>query len=154
MIQRIQTVYLLLATILMTLMMFFPLVEFQSMPNDTFVLSVFGIKSLPESDLGFLYPTFPLAILTGGISLLSLLDIFLYKKRNLQARVAIYNIILMVGLVGLIYFYTMQISSKLNASQKYLYPVIFPLISAILTFLGYKGIRKDIKLLRSLDRIR
>ena len=82
MLQRIQTVYLLIIMALTIAILFLPLAVLQS-GDQLFTFDATGISTMaaqPE----LIYPTWGLFALTIVISLLALLTIFLFKKRILQ----------------------------------------------------------------------
>jgi hypothetical protein len=61
----------------------------------------------------------------------------------------------MVGLVGLIYFFTKSTLISMDGEKSVLlWPVLCPLIAIILNFLAFKAIQKDENLVKSYDRIR
>lgn len=153
MIQRIQTVYLLFASVLMLLMLFFPWVKFLA-GEELYTFYFNGVKVLKESHPEMVVQTWTLAVLTIVIALISFVMIFLYKKRALQMRLSIYNMILMVALVGLIFYYAFTVSQELNAITYYSFPVVFPVIAIVLTYLAFRSIRKDELLIKSYDRLR
>jgi len=88
-------------------------------------------------------------ILTISLVCIAAIDIFLYKNRKLQARLAILGILL--SLLN-IFLYFKQIPKfavgnyDLTAILSFLIPVFF--------FLATRGIYKDQKLVKSLDRLR
>jgi hypothetical protein len=51
-------------------------------------------------------------------------------------------------------FYIFHIKNEIGGTIVYNYPLVFPLIAVILTYLGFRGIRKDELLVRSYERIR
>ncbi len=153
MIQRIQTVFLILSLGLMSTLFYFPVAKIIGADEHIYYFYFDGLK--PAVQLSRYYmQTMPLAILLFGICLVNFMNIFLYKRRVLQMRLCMFNIILMIGSIGLMYFYLMHMNSILKGNIHYDYPFIFPLISAILTYLAFRGIRRDELLVRSLDRIR
>ena len=120
MIQRIQTVYLLVAAIAMIACAYF-----------TFKTVVVGIAALVAAAL-------------------SLYTISLFKKRPLQATIC--RILCFVGVAFIIYF---SIGAAGNYAQKaYLYPVGATILAILSWLFANIAIRKDEKLVRSLDRIR
>jgi len=137
MIQRIQSIYLLISFILITLMLFLPLVIIDEM-----VINASNKQTLAVT------------ILVSLIALISLVTIFLYKKRNLQVRLCIYNMLLMVAVEGLLYYYVYKITKELDAIVQYQFAAILPLIALILTYLALRAIRRDDAIVKSLDRIR
>ena len=103
MLQRIQTVYLLIIMALTIAILFLPLAVLQS-GDQLFTFDATGISTMaaqPE----LIYPTWGLFALTIVISLLALLTIFLFKKRILQIRICVFNAILMLGFYGLFAFF-------------------------------------------------
>lgn len=154
MIQRVQSVYLLIATIFTSVLFFSPFAELFSETANTLQITPLGIVTLEGNPVQAEINMIPLAILTGLIGFISLITIFFYKNRNLQARLCVLNILFLIGLGGLGYFYLHMSSEQLDMNILPLYPVVFPLISLIFTFLARKGIMKDEKLVKSLDRIR
>ena len=155
MIQRIQSVYLFLALLCMVMLIFFPVADFFTIREHVYELRFNGLipsESYPEE---FMAGTWPLTALIITIIVILVADIFLFKNRMLQMRLTVYNIVLMFGLLGMIYYYMTQLTDVVNALTYTIYPtVLMPLISAILLMLAFRGIRKDELLIRSLNRIR
>ena len=155
MLQRVQTVYLLAATVLMSLMLFLPLAEIAAEGTGIYEVLSKGwfITSGETAELAM--ATWPVFILVLFLTLLSLINIFLYKKRKLQIRICIYSIILAFGLIGLIYYYFVLGFRPLDEPAYALsFPMVLPAIFIILVYLAFRGIRKDEILIRSQDRIR
>ena len=148
MLQRIQTVYLLIIVALMVATLFLPLAMFQA--GDQFysfdATGISTIAATPE----LVYPTWGLFALTAVISILALVTIFLFKKRMLQIRLCIFNGILMLGFYGLFAFFVWVLKDRLNVKIA----LSFPLISLILDYLAIRNIGADEALVRSLDRLR
>jgi hypothetical protein len=147
MIQRIQTVYILLSAILIGLLFSLPFAEIAF--NDQ--LYLFDIRGIVRNDT-VQENGLPLALLTGLILLLHVYTLFIYKKRILQIRILIFTILLMVGLFGLFYFFTYYAFDDAQISFKM--TVIFPLVAVILDYLAIRNIGKDEALIRSINRIR
>lgn len=154
MIQRIQTVYLFGAMVLLSLMFFFPLAEFLSADNELYVFYVDGIKTEGALQGTYFQKTMPVLILLSVVCLVLFINIFLFKNRVLQMRLCVFDIILMLGLCGLMVFYMLDAKSRLEAIASYNYTLIFPVIAAVLTYLAFRGIRRDELLVRSYERIR
>ena len=151
MIQRIQTVYLLFASVILGLLLFLPLAYMVDAEANNFSYLFYGIT---DAQGKIVMLDYPLAILLVAMPLLNLIAIFLFKKRILQMRICIFNILLMLGSLALIWYYSYQAENTLFVDTFFSYTVVFPLVSAILTFLAFRGIRKDEILVRSADRIR
>lgn len=153
MLQRIQTVYLLIIVALTVAVLFLPLAVVQS-GDQLFTLDAAGISTMaaqPE----LIYPTWGLFALTTAISLLALLTIFLFKKRILQIRLCVFNAILMLGFYGLFAFFCWDLAGQEETYTLNLkFALSFPLISLILDYLAIRNIGADEALVRSLDRLR
>jgi len=132
----------------------FPLAELLVGENPIFIFRYRGIYELADNAEMMTIKSLPLAVLFGIILIINLVSIFLFKNRMLQMRLSIFNIMLMLGSIGLAYYYIYIAFNELNATVHYSFTAIIPVISAILTYLAFRGIKKDEKLVKSLDRIR
>ena len=97
MLQRIQTIYLLISGILLATLFGMPAAEIMKNTDELFVFNARGIYSAIEGN-GLIFPGWPVAILTGALVLLHLAIIFLYKNRSAQMRLTIFSILLEIGL--------------------------------------------------------
>lgn len=155
MIQRAQSIYLLFVSILMIFMIVLPIAEIALNGGEIVIYHNYGIKSYSAEEAKIIFSTAPVTILTCVIGLASFINIFFYNNRNLQMRICIYNFILLIGLLVLVYFYFTVMRKKLDIiDHTFKISIIFPIISAILTLLSFKGIRKDEALVRSYERLR
>jgi uncharacterized membrane protein YcaP (DUF421 family) len=80
--------------------------------------------------------------------------VFLYKKRVLQMRIAMFVLLLSIGTIILGAFYIIMFDKKIDVTMIWKARAIFPLISAILAWLAYRSIMKDDLKVRSYDRLR
>lgn len=150
MIQRIQSVYLFIAIVLQTVLLFVPLAHFS---GSNLMADMFASGFVDEQEA--LMKTTSLFILCLVIILISIVVLFSYKNRILQMRLCIYNIILNLGLLVLIIFLVYYFStSYLVESRSYAYGIVLPGLSAVLHSLAYRSIRKDDNLVKSQDRLR
>ena len=153
MLQRIQTVYLLVIVALMATTLFFPFAVLQA-GNDLFSFDASGVSTmLGEKEL--LYPTWGLFVLAAVISIVALVTIFLFKRRILQIRLCVFNALLMLGFYG--YFGYMAYSFMHDFEGMTIdvkFGLAFPLVCLILDYLAIRNIGADEALVRSLDRLR
>jgi hypothetical protein len=155
MLQRIQTVYLLIVTILTGLMLFLPLAEILNDGGDVLTMYSYGLVNQASDKSGVIYSTLPMAIMIAIIFTISAISIFLYKNRIRQMRFCVFNILLMVGLLGLILFYYLSVKKDIGVSHHtFRLPVVLPIINIVLTFQAFRGIRRDELLVRSYERLR
>ena len=147
MIQRIQTVYLLLAALLTASLLQLSFAEL-AVNGELYIFSAKGIYNAGQVKFDGL----PVMIFIGLITLLHFVIIFMYKNRIRQLRLTVFTIILLMGLLGLIFYFTC--AGFEEASVAFKIPVAFPLIAIILDYLAIRAIGKDEALVRSMDRIR
>jgi hypothetical protein len=95
-----------------------------------------------------------LAILYSINLLISMVTIFKFKNRILQMRLCIINIFLLVGSLALAYYFIAFAFSDFQDTVHYKIVALMPILAIIFNFLAYKGIQKDEKLVKSIDRIR
>ncbi|MGQ9847011.1 MAG: DUF4293 domain-containing protein [Bacteroidales bacterium] len=149
MIQRIQTLFLLIALVLQFVLFFQPLAVLQI--DEATFYDIYLKGYVFENQIQYSVSLLIFAFIT---SLLNLIVIFLYKKRILQMRLTIYNIILLLGLQGVIAYTIYATAHNLNAEVFLQYAAILPAIISILHLMAFKYIKRDEELVRSADRIR
>ena len=155
MLQRIQTVYLLIVAILTGSMLFLPLAEIIDEGGKILTLYSYGIINQASVNEGVIYSTLPIAIMIAIIFTICVISIFLYKNRTRQMRFCVFNILLMIGLLGLILFYYLSVRKDIGISHHtFRLPIVLPVINIVLTFQAFRGIRKDELLVRSYERLR
>ena len=162
MIQRRQTIFMILAVIVSALLFFMPLISFDA-NGDVMRFTIFGIQNPIETiSLSTAY-TWPLVVLTVLMTVVPLVTIFLYKKRELQVRLCRLNMLLNIIFIGLVFvYYENDIMGVIGAVENDIYTLdvayfigmTFPLVNLLLEILAIRGIKKDIELLRSVDRLR
>ncbi len=154
MIQRIQTVYLAIAAFLLVLLFSNPIS--QIILSEKLYLTLWHHEISAASDELFAsVSTWPITFLLSVIVVIEIVTIFLYKRRPVQIRLCVFNLLLMFGLVGLIYYFTKYtITSTEGMKSVFLWPIVCPMIAIILNYLALKAIQKDENLVRSYDRIR
>jgi len=147
MIQRIQTVFLLLAALAFLALFQFPFAV-SDVANPGFLSDkVFNIFDSPV-----------LMVLTALGGLLSLIAIFLFKNRPLQVRLTyltiIFGVLLIVAVVVLFLNEdnSQQIIDKGQISDSL--GLYMPVLGLIFGFLAARFISKDEKIVRSADRLR
>jgi len=151
MIQRIQTLYLLLVLILSGITLFS--VQAGFVGNADAIHYVLNYKGI-FSGVNYVQNVWALSALCVLIPIIALITIFLYKKRILQIRLSIINSVLLAGYYGLLFIYLWQAGNVLNADWYLNIVTAFPLINIILTFLAIRAISKDEALIKSLNRLR
>lgn len=150
MIQRIQTLFLLLASGCMLTAVLAPLMKFSS-GAETVVFEALGINQGGD----IVNSTWGLFAVGALSSVIALLSIFLFKTRIVQIRVSIFNIIVMVGFYLYFAFLFYRISPDAGLKfQSVGVGLVMPIIAIILTYLAVRKIGADEVLVRSIDRLR
>ena len=150
MIQRVQTLYLLAVVILGIALVWLPVVELVG-PEEAAELQIWELSALGGAPLQGVWG---LLVTTLLIPVLALVDIFLYKKRILQARLNIFTVLLCIGYYGVLAIYIWLAKMSLGADWHILPCASFPLLCMILTLMATRAILKDEALVRAADRIR
>ena len=145
MIQRIQTLYLLLVVVLTGLALWLPLADF-TVGADTCTLTAFGLKDAAGITL---LPT---------VYLVPLVTIFLFKRRLVQIRLCAVELVLLIGAGAMMGIYFYLCNRYFADSEFYSHTLkislVFPLVCLVFDLLALRAIFRDEKLVRSLDRIR
>jgi hypothetical protein len=152
MIQRIQTVWLFLATLVILLLLLIPVVTKQVNGTDYWVVAT-GLYQKNAQGVSKMESFLPLLITTIATALISLVNIFNYTNRTLQKRVGLINIVFIVGLS----FWLFQAAEKITGgieNAAYNLGAVFPILAIIFVGLALRGINHDEKLIRSADRLR
>ena len=154
MIQRIQTIYLLLAAALTACTTFLSLGTF-STGTEEFTLRAFGLK---DAEGATVQSTIYMGILLTLALAVAVVTIFLFKRRLLQIRMCVVEMILLVGaqaMTAIYYYLSCRVLSSVEFQAHSLkLPLVFPVIALIFTFLAARAIFRDEMLVRSVDRIR
>ncbi|MCF8228853.1 MAG: DUF4293 domain-containing protein [Bacteroidales bacterium] len=159
MIQRIQSLLLLIVVAANVLIFFFPIATFEN-ENLFYVyhLYIYQVSNMVPGSENLFADTMMLPLAAGVIviGLLALITIFLYKTRLMQMRIIKIDIFLNILLIVVFFFFFVNtIETKLETTADYHYlTVSFPLISLLFLVLSYRAILRDEKLVRSADRLR
>ncbi|HLX93179.1 MAG TPA: DUF4293 family protein, partial [Puia sp.] len=94
----------------------------------------------------------PLAI---GLGLAALVCIFLFKKRNVQFRISIIGLLVSIALIALEYLKAADFKAANNfVSGAYHFGALIPFAMAFFFIMAARGIYKDEKLVKSMDKLR
>lgn len=139
-IQRIQTVYLLLAAIVTAVFAFVPVIN---------VLNPDGVVEISFNSLHFGAWTMVLEIL---IVILAIIAIFKYRDLKTQIRLTNVLMLLIVTLIIVIAIMMWVLHDKLI--MQFTPYIVMPFVALIMVWLAKKGIKHDKKLLADSERIR
>lgn len=160
MIQRIQSLLLLLIAVLGIIFSFSPLLKIDFHGN-IYTMNAYNTYQFSEDD-GINLVTFKnIGIGTlGGLNiLLSVIIIFLFKNRRLQIKLSKLLLLLITFQIVAIFVYLDASIAFLNPTKApfaihYKFGMFLPFISLIFSYLTIRFIKKDEKLVRSADRLR
>ncbi|MBN1413834.1 MAG: DUF4293 domain-containing protein [Bacteroidales bacterium] len=156
MIQRIQSVYLLLVTVLMSLLFFLPFAELTLQDGHLVVYHSYAMKKFITCEHSeMMIRTLPVVIMICAIGLISFVNIFLFNRRIIQMRICILTMLLLAGVLMMIFYYYYIAKSNFPVKDQILkFPVILPVIGIIFSLLAYRSINEDEMLVSSYDHLR
>jgi len=161
MIQRIQSLFLILAALASILLFFFPLAGIYA-SHATYKFYIYELQNQAplepgEQPIFTFMTTLPLLVLNIGVIILTVITIFLYKNRITQMKLVRFAVLLEIVMIALILFiYASIIEKNLFVSPDYLSEagIYFPLVALVFLILANRSILKDEKLVRSVERLR
>ncbi|MBZ4044141.1 DUF4293 domain-containing protein [Flavobacterium hibisci] len=137
MIQRIQTIYLLLTFLVTGVLLFF-----------------IPLWTVNGKDFYFMQDQV-YTILLGLSTMLTIISIISYKKRQNQFVMGRLNIILNLILLGLFIYRSLNLSGETaNVVSEKGIGMFLPIVAIVLLVLANKAIKKDEDLVKSVDRLR
>ena len=153
MIQRIQTLYLIAAFALCIGCLCKPVAHFTIHEGLGNTADMYNLWLVSEGRHEFYFCPVMMGILI-ITALLVFLDIWLYRHRASQMRLAVFCMILLVAWYIAYGIICHVLSTSLHASWRPHWTAALPAAALILLYLSFRGILKDEMLVRSLDRLR
>ncbi|MDR2407360.1 MAG: DUF4293 domain-containing protein [Bacteroidales bacterium] len=157
MIQRIQTLLLLVAAICFATACFMPVGHITS--HDTYyIITSWTLKeNIPDGEI--IKPTYFIGMLQVMLAIISFIAIFLYKKRAVQSKFCIAAIIINLILIiimlwGYPDYVFPKIASISGAETKYSLWTLLSIVPWICLYFSNRFIIKDEKMVRAADRLR
>ena len=158
MIQRIQSLYLFAALVLLALMAFIlSLGEISTVQGTVYHLKITdifqpGTGSQALKSSGWLISAF-IALFCNIILLLIIL--FMFKNRKRQIGLCYLSMVILLCTEGIIaYFFYISARQFVNPGITFNLPLVFPVIAMVLIYFAARYIKKDEALVKSVDRIR
>ena len=152
MIQRIQSVWLLLAAITISCLLFVPMVT-ATIGNTNYYVIASGLYQKVGNNTTQLESSTPLMLSAIASALICLVNIFNFNNRKRQKFITRIVSILIIGLSFLCSQFAQKIPGGLE-SANYNIGMFLPIIAIIFCLLAVRGINADDKLIRSADRLR
>ena len=175
MIQRIQTIYLLLAAVLCAACLCLPVGQFVTADGEplatmynlwihvpyagpvgsTIQTMTEAAPVLAQEAAGqHIFTPWALFALLVLVTTGFIFDIFLWRTRLVQSRLAMLCSILLVGWYAVYVAFALILADRYDADFRPSLWAAFPAIACILSFMAFRAILKDEALVRSLDRLR
>ncbi len=155
-IQRWQTVMLLIAGVMMGIFSFCSLgqIQTEAYTFNVTALGIFreGIATAPDEATGI--GTIFLFIVSLLACILPLIDIFCFKNLNLQKKVALISALFSVAAGVIIAFAAPGFASDFQSNVSWSVFICAPVLALIADILAYRLISGDHKKLRAADRLR
>jgi len=152
MIQRIQTIWLLLAAVTISCLLFIPMVTATAGSIEYHILST-GLYQETANVTKQIEANLPLMITTIVVAIFSIIIIFNFKNRTNQKRLIMLNVVFIIGLSFWCSQYAKKIPGGLDTAN-FNIGMFLPVIAIFFCVLAMRGINNDEKLIRSADRLR
>ena len=152
MIQRIQTIYLLLAALILGLTFVFPFATYILGQGDV-LFNAYGVSE-NALEINTFFPYYISISLSMGLALFSVLQ---YKKRKIQITVGRFIYLLLAVTIAFLFIDFYTLTAKLGIESDLVNPGIgmfLPVAAVPIIFMANRNIRKDEALIKSLDRLR
>lgn len=153
MIQRIQSLYLLLVVIGSVLLFFLPITAYFS-AEFTYLFNVMGLdlvsgqEAVVNTVFWYLIPINAIIIIT------TLIAIFMFKKRIIQNKIIAFSFLFNAVFIGLLYWITDSIAKELDTAVHYQIAAAIPFLNVLFLIFAAKAIRRDEAKVRAADRLR
>jgi hypothetical protein len=155
MIQRIQTVYLFLTTLLSLLFLKGNFISFTGASEPGIGIAFSGIlRDSGAQGHELVEKALPLSIAIILIPLLCVAAIMCFKNRKIQKLIVLSIIILVAGFIIVSIFYSLTIIKTYSTVIVPGFKMLIPVIMLVFSYLAYRGIQKDDNLVKSYDRLR
>jgi hypothetical protein len=146
MIQRIQSVYLLLSSICMGV---FTAVPIATNPTELAASPMFSDAVYTAKDNTIVW------ILAIIVAMDLLASIFLFKKRPAQRIVVLVANLFVLGVMGAALYFFMDEGARFDLTKAQMsYGLALPFLALVLNYLAAAAIKKDDNLVKSMDRLR
>ena len=156
MIQRIQSVFLLLLALAMLSVLALPLWhKVDALVNHELTLTAFSFQAqgfaLPATG-----PVWLIGALAAASAAVAAFEIFQFRSRAKQLLLGSINLLLIVSTLGAMFYFANKGEQLLNLKLEgqFLMGFYLPTLALVLNLLANRFIRRDEQLVRSMDRLR
>lgn len=153
MIQRIQTLYLLLVIACVAGAFCFPWGTFFAGDGAAYSFEAFAVQQ-EVGDGSAVIHFWAMGVVLAVCALSAFVAIFCFKKRMLQSRFCIFNLVAFLGFYLCYLIFLLITKHQLDASFGFGFGSAFPLLAGIFDFLALNAILRDENKVRSYERMR
>lgn len=152
MIQRIQSVYLLVVTVLLVVAMCLPAGHFIAAGGvNTLAFKPLGV-TLADGGFQSTWGLFGLLLLS---AIVAFGTIFLFRNRMLQVRMTIFNSVLLIGYYVVFGVFWYVLKGRLDVTGFQVgWALCLPAVCIILNYLAFRAIYRDEVMVKAADRLR
>ena len=156
MIQRIQSLFLLLTIIASSLFLTCGYLDLVNSTSGYEAVARFSGIYMVSSGSGNILAShlFPVPVISVLVPAVAAVAILLYKNRKLQKKIILLDIFLELILIISGFILIIPVVQHNSAILKPGYRIIMPLLSLVFLVLAYLGVKKDDELVKSYDRLR
>jgi hypothetical protein len=157
MIQRIQSVFLLLLALSMLSMLALPLWhKVDGLTHQELTMNAFGFTAKGLTEPKGVGPIFLIAALAIASAATAVREIFMFRNRFGQLKLGMLNLLFIVATFGLEFYFSNKGEALLNPKLEGQFQPAFylPTLALMLNLLANRFIRRDEQLVRSADRLR
>lgn len=156
MIQRIQSLFLLLTIIASSLFLTGGYLDLVNSTSGYEAVAGFSGVYMVSPGSGNIIAShlFPVPVISVLVPVAAVVAIFLYKNRKLQKKIILFDILLELILIISAFILLIPLVNHNSAILKPGYRIIMPLLSLVFLVLAYLGVKKDDELVKSYDRLR
>ncbi len=144
MLQRVQTIYLLIAALVSG-----GLVFLLSLWKGANSVDFFVMDAIKTSNVLLI----AMSILFFVSAFISICTLFLFKNRSLQLAMGRLNILINFILLGIVVYFSQNLSGETEVSEKGI-GLLIPILTIVLVVLANNAIKRDDELVKSVDRLR
>jgi len=154
MIQRIQTIWLMISAISSGLMLNGGITTFISAGGQKYITGLTGIFKVADSGNVLIKTSASLSAIIILITLISVISILMFKRRRIQKILSLVIFSLSICLLILMVYFSYIILKTYNTQLVPGYKMFLPVIIPIAAIFAYRGISTDDQLLKSYERLR
>ncbi|MCC3155406.1 DUF4293 family protein [Hymenobacter sp. BT770] len=157
MIQRIQSVFLLLLALAMLSVLALPLWhKVDGLTHQELTLTAFGFDAKGLQLPGTIGPVWVIGVLAAASAAVAFYEIFQFRSRGKQLLLGSINLLLITGTLGASFYFSNKGEQLLNMKLQgqFLAGFYLPTLALLLNLLANRFIRRDEQLVRSADRLR